>query len=362
GLRLENEPANGASSRLIELKERESSFTFAGIDHLPVPSLLRGFSAPVRLEFPYADDDLAFLMMHDTDPFNRWDAGQRLVMKSLVALSSESAEALDGRIVEAMKKILDDDSDPAFRSLMLTLPSESEIAEEIDSFNPVSIHRGRKSARTSISAALKEDFLKIYDRPAADAGSRALRNICLGYLMETPDQAVITVCSEQFAKSGNMTESIAALQALAGCDCAERSFSLEAFFERWKKDALVLDKWFAIQATSPRPATLESVKALVAHKAFDEKNPNKVRALIGAFAHSNPLHFHTREGYEFVREWVLRIDRLNPQVAARLVTAFSRWKRVEPERREMMKANLEAMLDAPGLSKDTFEIVSKSLS
>ncbi len=361
-LGLENETGLFASSRLIELNEKESSFTFVGIDHLPVPSLLRGFSAPVRLEFPYQDEELAFLMMHDTDTFNRWDAGQRLVMKSLVSLSMKNAESIDERILDAMGKILNDASDPAFRSLMLTLPTESEIAEEIESFDPVSIHLGRKSARASISRALKEGFLERYDQPAPDDGSRALRNVCLGYLMENPDQEIITACSEQFAKSTNMTDSLAALQALSGCDCPERGFSLDAFYERWKKDALVLDKWFAIQATSPLPGTLERVKALASHKAFDEKNPNKVRALIGAFAHSNPLHFHTREGYGFVKEKVLEIDRLNPQVAARLVTAFSRWRRVEPERREMMRANLEAIIDAPGLSKDTFEIVSKSLS
>lgn len=358
GIRLDGE-ASGASDRILEIRERETVFTFQDIDHPPVPSLLRGFSAPVRLEFPYTDEDLAFLMMHDTDAFNRWDAGQRLVMKSLAALSGE----LDHRIVRAFRKALTDSSaDPAFTSLLFTLPSESEIAEEIDSFDPAAIHLARKSARIALARELRAEFSEIHAMSAKDAGTRALRNLCLGFLMEIPDQEAIAACSEQFAKSGNMTESLAALQALSGYDCPEKGFSLDAFHERWKKDALVLDKWFSIQATSPLPGTLDKVKELTSHKAFDARNPNKVRALIGAFAHSNPLHFHTREGYEFVSEWVLEIDRMNPQVAARLVTAFSRWKRIEPERRRMMKSCLERMLGAPGLSKDTFEIVSKSLS
>ena len=361
-LQLDNEATKGTSCRLLEIRKKEESFTFTGIDHPPVPSLLRGFSAPVRLEFPYSDDDLAFLMMHDTDSFSRWDAGQRLVMKSLVGLSKKSESILDGRIIEAMRKILNDSADPSFRSLMLTLPTESEIAEEIESFDPEAIHRGRQSARIALAEALKEHFLGTYRIPAKDAGMRSLRNLCLGFLMASPDQEIIAVCHEQFAKSGNMTDSLAALQALSGQDCPERSFSLHAFYERWKKDALVLDKWFTIQATSSLPGTLKTVKQLVSHKVFDAKNPNRVRALIGAFAHANPLHFHTPEGYEFVQEWVLTLDKLNPQVAAKLVTAFSRWRKIEPSRSGMMKSSLEKLLDAPGLSKDTYEIVSKSLS
>jgi aminopeptidase N len=359
-LQLEGESSPGAASRVFEIREKKQTFTFTGIDHPPIPSLLRGFSAPVRLEFPYSEDDLAFLMMHDTDAFNRWDAGQRLLMQALVALVNGGK--FDERIERAFEKILRSDADPAFRSLMLSLPTESEIAEAIDAFDPVKVHEARKTARLKLASRLEADFSSIYASPATDAGSRALRNLCLGFLMEAPDQETVSACFEQFAKSGNMTESLAALQALAARDCPERGFALEAFFERWKKDALVLDKWFSIQATSPLPGTLHAVKQLAEHKAFDAKNPNRVRALIGAFAHANPLHFHTEAGYDFVSEWVLAIDKFNPQVASRLASSFSRWKRIEPERSRMMKAHLEKMLRAPGLSKDLYEIVSKSLA
>ena len=362
GLKLEHEPEPLGSSRAIEIRKQEESFTFTGMAHPPVPSLLRNFSAPVRLDFPYTDEDLAFLMMHDTDAFNRWDAGQRLVMKALVGLSRGALAGIDSRLAAAFEKILKDSGDPAFRSLMLTLPSESEIAEEIDAYDPAAIHLARKSARIALAGQLRQSFREIHASPAKDSGSRSLRNLSLGYLMEIPDQETIAACCEQFAKSGNMTESLAALQALNGVDCPERNFSLDAFYERWKKDALVLDKWLTIQATSPLPSTLETVEKLTAHKAFDAKNPNKVRALIGAFAHANPFHFHTEAGYEFVSRWVLAIDKLNPQVAARLVSAFSRWKKVEPGRGELMRGRLEHILSAAGLSKDTYEIASKSLS
>ncbi|MBY0579148.1 MAG: aminopeptidase N [Burkholderiales bacterium] len=362
GLQLDGEPRAVASSRILELRKREESFTFVNIDHPPVPSLLRGFSAPVKLDFPYSDDDLAFLMMHDTDSFNRWDAGQRLVMKALLGLAKGGSDGLDARLVQAFGKILRDSTDPAFKSLVLTLPSETEIAEEIEAFDPEQVHAARKSVRVALAGELRTPFLELYSLPAKDSGSRSLRNLCLGFLMEIPEKDIVAACCEQFAKSVNMTESLAALQALAGLDCLERTFSLDAFYEKWKKDALVLDKWFSIQATSPLPGTLDIVKSLASHKAFDAKNPNKVRALIGAFAHSNPLHFHTEAGYEFISEWVLAIDRLNPQVASRLASAFSRWKRIEPRRGTTMKRHLELMLGSSALSRDTFEIVSKSLS
>ncbi len=361
-IRMEGDTLQGAHNRILEITEPEQSFTFTGIEHPPVPSLLRGFSAPVKLEYPYGDDDLAFLMMHDTDSFNRWDAGQRLVMKSLVNLAKMQTDCLDPRIVKAFSIALEDRSDPAFSSLMLTLPSETEIAEEIQHFDPVRIHSARKLARISLARALKDSLMEIHAKPATDAGARALRNLSLGFLMEIPDQESISSCCDQFARSENMTDSLAALQALASCDCPERIYSLDAFYEKWKKDPLVLDKWFTIQATSSLPATIDIVKLLATHKTFDPKNPNKVRALIGAFAHSNPLHFHTGEGYEFVMDWVLAIDRLNPQVAARLAQAFSRWKRVEPVRSLLMKKCLERILAAPSLSRDTYEIVSKSLA
>lgn len=256
---------------------------------------------------------------------------------------------------------------------MLTLPSESYLAEFMPVIDPQAIHNALRYMRQSLAQVLGAAMLKVYEanldtgpyNPDAQAmGRRSLKNVCLGYLMELEDPRFTQRCVQQFHDAGNMTDTMAALHALANTDGAERTAALAAFYERWQDDALVMDKWLAIQATSRLPTTLDAVRALTTHPVFNIKNPNKVRALIGSFCHSNPACFHAAngEGYRFIGDFIRTLDPINPQVAARLAAAFSLWRRYDPPRQALMREQLQGMLDTPGLSRDVYEIVSKSLA
>ena len=358
------------ASRLVSLKAAEEVIVFEDIPAKPVPSILRGFSAPVIARVPYTEAELAHLMAHDSDAFNRWEAGQRLATGLLLG----GTKAAPRSFIDAWARVLKDAAqDPAFASEALGLPSETTLAEQMDVVDPDALHAARNGLRRQLAGALREALLATYrsmtiDAPyspdSASAGKRSLKNLCLGVLMELDDAEVRALCVKQFETADNMTDAMAALTLLTNTDCPERAPALESFHARWKDEPLVVDKWLAVQATARLPGTLAEVKRLTAHPAFDIKNPNKIYSLIRAFVAANHVRFHAADGggYAFAADQVIAIDTLNPQVAARVARCFDRWKKFDAGRQAHAKAALERVLGTDGLSRDVAEIVGKALA
>jgi aminopeptidase N len=368
-------PAPG--TRMLSLREPVQRFSFTGLAAEPVPSLLRGFSAPVIVRYPYSDAQLDFLMTHDSDGFNRWDAAQTLSVRLLLELVAEPDKPVPDAYIDAFRRtLLNDDGDQALLAEVLTLPSESYLGDQMRSVDVDGIHRARELLAAAIGEQLRDDLLAVFERnlepaeyalsPAA-VGRRALRNCALGYLMRVPSADILERCQNQFRAGYNMTDVIAALRCLVDADPAlfgdAGEWALAAFYERWSADALVLDKWFSLQAQSSRIDTLERVERLMGHPRFSLTNPNRVRALIGAFAIGNPLRFHAADGagYHFLADRILELDPLNPQIASRLLYPMTRWRRYDDHRQGLMRDQLERVLEVEGLSNDVYEVVSKSL-
>ncbi len=366
----------------LEFKQQKQSFTFEGLScentsEKPIPSLLQGFSAPVKLNYDYSIDETIFLMQHDTDDFNRWEASQRLaktlLLEMLTAQKEGAALGVEPRVIDAYQQVLDDtELDYALKAEALTLPSENNLAEMVEHADPQAIHEVRKFLQKNIAQGLRLSLEKTYEDlqdtgeyqiDAVSIGKRRLKNICLGYLGQINDPAIQEQCYQQFSQSKNMSDTLAALGTLANIECPQREQALKDFEAKWQHDTLVMDKWFMIQATSSLPDTLEQVKALMDHKLFSIKNPNKVRSLIGAFANGNPVNFHREDGaaYQFHADCVLALDKLNPQVASRMVRALINWRQYEAGRSALMKQQLERIKAEKGLSADVFEIVTKAL-
>ncbi|TMG76603.1 MAG: aminopeptidase N [Betaproteobacteria bacterium] len=364
-------------TRVLSVREPEQRFVFEDITAKPVPSLLRDFSAPVIVKYDYAEAELTHLMAHDADAFNRWDAGQRLalgiVLRGIEAARSGGGVEVPKAFLDAVAWVIADAAkDPAFATEMLSLPSESYIAEQMVTVDPDAIHGVRNGIRRRLAAALKEELLEAYranavpgpySPDAASAGKRALRNAALGYLMELDESGIRALCVEQFESASNMTDALAALGALANCDCPERARALDAFYSKWKDEPLVVDKWLAVQSTSRLPSALADVKRLMAHPAFNVRNPNKVYALIGGFR-GNQVRFHAADGsgYAFLADQVIALDAINPQVAARLARGFDRWRKFDARRQTHARAALERLRDARGVSKGVLEIASRALA
>lgn len=375
---LGSEGQDLVGTAVLKLTEYAQQFSFNDIPEMPVPSLLRGFSAPVRLSYPYTSAELIFLMKHDSDAFNRWDAGQRLAMETILAMlaAQERGEAcgLEHDFISAYQAVLTDANlDPALRAEAMTLPSEADIAEVARPCDPEAIHAIRELIYTTLANALRIDLETLYDALNTDGeytvdalsiGRRSLKNVCLDYLGRVKDEGIHALCHQQYQTAGNMTDALAALAVLNRIQCPERDAALQHFHDRWQHDALVMDKWFAVQAVSPLPETLAEIQTLMQHPLFDLRNPNKVRALIGSFAMRNPLHFHAQDGsgYVFLADNVLQLDAMNPQIASRMVRPLMSWRHYEPVRSGLMKAQLERIQAQQGLSGDVFEIVSKSLT
>jgi aminopeptidase N len=365
------------TTRILRFDQAEQSFVFSGIADRPVPSLLRGFSAPVKLSgVPLAQ--LQFLAAHDPDPFVRWESGQQFATHVLLARTDawRRGEALrfDQGLSEALAMTLREaDADPAFAAQVLTLPGEAVLADQMAVADVDAIHAARDGARVAIGQELHTELRTSYER-LSDAGTyridgkaigrRALRNACLAYLAASGSAEGIALAKAQFDARQNMTDVLAALAVLAAIDCPERDAALSAFYRRWRNDDLVLDKWFAIQALSPLPNTPATVRALGKHADFDLRNPNRVRALVASFAAGNQVRFHAASGsgYRFLADIIVALDPMNSQVAARLVPPLGQWRRVEPARQTLMKQELQRILDTPGLSKGTFEMTSRSIA
>ena len=376
--RLDGESDAKPGTRVLVADKERQVFCFADVAAPPVPSVLRNFSAPVKLQgVPL--DRLKFLAIHDSDPVARWDAGQQVATRILLDRIAahqrgEPMPPLDADLIAARRETLaGSDRDPAFAAEALILPSELTLAEEIKIVDPDAIHIARKNARAEIALSLREILERAY-RDLADPGvyktdgrsigRRALRNACLAYLAAGDASLGARLAKAQFDRAANMTDVLAALAVLVDIDCPERADALDAFYRRWEADPLVIDKWFALQARSSLPGTLEAVRALSTHAAYTRSNPNRVRALVGAFSQGNPLHFHARsgDGYAFLADEVLALDPGNPTLAARLVQPLGQWRRYDAARQGLMRAQLDRILATSGLSPNTYEMVSKSLA
>ncbi|MDB5803016.1 MAG: pepN [Betaproteobacteria bacterium] len=369
--------AKGTSATLLA-SGVDNVFVFQNIKARPVPSLLRGFSAPVILDYDYSNADLAFLLTHDRDDFNRWEAGQRLFLRILIDLTHQAAAGetltLPPAAVSAFRQVLTDPKlDAAFKTEALMLPTEGYLFEQIgNNVDPQAIHAARVFMRRTLAQKLKADLHKVYQANVVKgpyspgpvpAGKRGLQGLVLALLLELGEKADVQLTAGSFEAATNMTDRMNAIGALMLIDGPERTHALAAFYDQFKDQALVVDKWLALQAGARGAGTLAQVKALMAHEAFSIKNPNKVRSLIGAFC-ANPACFHAADGsgYAFWAERVVELDAINPQVAARLARAASSWKKLEPKRQAMLKTALEGIAAKSGLSKDTYEVVTKSLA
>lgn len=379
-LRLAGENQPAGTTRILELTRASQTFTFTDIAEKPVISALRHFSAPIILEYDQSDDDLLHLLAHDSDHFNRWEAGQRLATRRLVALTEAvqtgAPLTLDTGFIDAFRAVLGDTSlDAALKELALTLPSDMMVAERMETIDPQAIQTALRFMRRTLAERLEKEWLATWQanrtegayRPTPqDAGKRALKNLAIRYLLslDKPDYARMAI--DQYRQADNMTDRLAALTALVHtghtATLAEAGALLEDFYREFENEALVVDKWFSLQATSPR-ADISAIQALMAHPAFTLRNPNRARSLIFGFCHNNMAQFHATDGsgYAFWRNNLVELDKLNPQVAARLARCMDQWKRLIPPLRQLAKQALREIA-SQDLSRDTREIIEKTLS
>ncbi|MGR8979664.1 MAG: aminopeptidase N [Gammaproteobacteria bacterium] len=367
-----------AGQVVLQLTEPEQSFTFAGLTEKPVVSILRGFSAPVKLSMDRSLEELAFLLGHDSDTFNRWEAGQQLALKIITGLIADFQQgremSVNPVIIEAFSKVLDDAwDDLSYFALLLNLPSEIYLTEQMRVVDVIAIHKARECVALALAEQLQEQFKRLYLKHHIDEsgcfdaraiGRRRVKNASLGYLAKLENAEIQQWSLRQFNGAKNMTDQIAALATIVNNPHPSKQHCLDSFYRQWRDEALVIDKWFTLQASSPMPGAFDNVRELMNHPAFDLKTPNRVRALIGSFSQSNPLHFHAEngEGYLFLTDQILALNALNPQVASRMVGALTSWRRYDEGRQQLMKAQLERIVAAEAISKDVYEVASKSLA
>jgi aminopeptidase N len=365
------------STTVLRVTKKEEEFVFTDIFERPVPSLLRGYSAPIRLESDVTDDDLFFLLANDSDEFNRWEAGQILARKLMLSLVDDFQHnkplVLNSNFLDGFRRILSDSSlDKEFVAKAITLPGEGEIMDLMKVADPDAVHTVRSFIRKQLASELRSEFLStvennrnsgeyVFDH--SNMARRALKNVALAYLASLEDPEFTNLALQEYKTATNMTEQFAALASIAQNPGKTRDDVLADFYQKWQNDYLVVNKWFALQAVSDIAGNVENVRKLLNHPAFDLRNPNKVYSLIGGFCGS-PVNFHAKDGsgYEFLGDIVLQLDKINPQVASRMVSAFSRWKRYDDTRQKLAKAQLEKIMSTNGLSENVFEIASKSLA
>jgi aminopeptidase N len=364
---------------ILRIASADEAFEFEGIEERPVPSLNRGFSAPIKLSSNLGDGDFVLLAAHDTDPFNRFDASYTLAMRHLISSTADIRAGLKpsapNALIAALDETLKNETlDPAFKAQVMGVPAESDIAHEIGSnIDPQAIYAARKTLRESLAQALGSRCEAIYaslsatepySPDAVSAGRRALKNACLDLLSMSGSKNALARVYEQFASADNMTDRFAALAVLTQHNVPEREQALAEFHERFRDHPLVVDKWLALQAQIPEAGTLTRVQELMKHPSFSMSNPNRVRSLIGVFAAANPSQFNRADGkgYEFVADIALGLDKKNPQVTARLLSAFKSWRALEPQRQKAAESALKRVAAASGLSADSSDIVSRSLA
>ncbi|KAL3133720.1 hypothetical protein ABBQ32_008210 [Trebouxia sp. C0010 RCD-2024] len=387
-LKLKGSTEAGQKSTVLRVDQEEQQFVFTDVASEPVPSLLRNFSAPVKMEVNgQTDDDLIFLLAHDTDPFNKWEAGQRLAKKLLVKLYGaaasgkgsleeglQAAGGVSSNIVEAFRAVLQDSSlDGAFVSAAITLPASTELRDDIPNLNPLLLYQVRKYVVKVLAQQLRpqlEATVKHNDDPAGQkyspdaksAARRALKNKALAYLAALGDATVTQQVLDRFGAATNMTDKISALAALIDSEGKERQVALDEFYEEWKDDSLVILKWLGLQTSSNISGNLQNVQQLLKHPAVNITNPNTCYSVFLGFARS-PVNFHAQDGsgYKFMAESTLQVDKINNQVASRLVSCFTSWRHYDSDRQAMMKGELQRIVETNGLSDNVFEIASKAL-
>jgi len=363
---------------ILQLTESEQTFTFEGLAEQPVVSMLRGFSAPVKLVMERSLDELAFLLSYDSDTFNRWEAGQQLAGQIITGLIADFQNGRDMRVnpimINAFKQVLEQPwDDLSYFSLLLSLPSETYLAEQMQVVDVEAIHAAREAVTLALAEQLQTQFQALYlnnhrdESGQFDAGAigrRRIKNTCLGYLSKLENPDIQQWSQQQFNSAKNMTDQIAALTIIVNSPHPAKQQCLADFYHQWRTEALVIDKWFTLQASSSTPDAFATVQALMNHPAFDLKNPNRVRSLIGAFSQANPLHFHAAngQGYQFLADQIIALNTINPQVASRMAGALTSWRRYDESRQALMKAQLERIMTTEDISKDVYEVASKSLA
>jgi aminopeptidase N len=381
---LGDDVSTNETDRVLSLIEEEQRFVFVGLESEPIPSLLRGFSAPVRLRYDYSRADLLFLMVNDSDGFNRWNASQLLAIGLIDELQSDLLEGRDltlpQSLIDAYAGVLDSTlSDPSVDKAMiaqlLSLPTVGFLIEGAVLADVESIHLVREFLLNGLAAKFYSSFLDVYTTNTSDAeyaadaesiARRSLKNLALSFLMRSDKDEVVTLAQEQFSQASNMTDQLSGLRCLvnSGAQAAVelKRAALDSFYKQWSHESLVVDQWFVVQAVCQLPGSLAQVKRLLGHADFDIRNPNKVRSLIGAFCSQNHVGFHdaSGEGYEFLADQVLVLDKLNPQIASRLLTPLTRWRKFSAKRQALMQVQLRRIKAQEELSKDLFEIVEKS--
>ncbi len=355
-------------SELIHLRKKTEEITFHNIPKKPVPSLFRGFTAPIKLRKSPSDDHIGLLFKSDSDPFNRWESGQRFATRCLLDMIRDpKLNQLPEEFVDAFGELLADSSiDPAFKASAMSLPGELFIGQQMSIVDVDAIFKTRRHASQTLSSAHESRLLELYEenRDIDDTGNRALKNIALSYLTAQNKAAFISLARAQYFGAQNMTDRVSALARLAQTDDEARDEALQDFYNRWEKDALVIDKWFTLQATSSRDNAISDVLALQEHAAFTFLNPNRVRSLIAAFASANPRHFHNLDGkgYKILTDAIIKLNGINPQIAARLVSPLGQWRRYDDKRQNLMKEALEAILKTANISNDVYEMANRSLN
>ncbi len=377
--KLQDNAAKEAQNQVIlQLTQSEQVFVFENLAEQPVVSILRGFSAPVKLEMERSLEELAFLLSYDSDTFNRWEAGQQLagqVIAGLIAdVQNDQKMQLNPIIVTAFKQVLEHAwDDLSYFALLLSLPSENYLAEQMPVVDVNAIHAAREFLVQNLAEQLQPQFQALYENNHRDEsgqfdsgaiGRRRIKNTCLSYLSKLENKDIQQLSQLQFNSAKNMTDQLAALTVIVNNPHPASQQCLADFYHQWRTEALVIDKWFALQAASNMPDTFATVQSLMNHPAFDLKNPNRVRSLIGAFSQANPLHFHAKngQGYQFLADQIIALNTLNPQVASRMVSALTSWRRHDISRQTLMKAQLERIISTEDISKDVYEVASKSLN
>jgi aminopeptidase N len=374
-LQLENETEATGGTRLLVLEEAQQEYSFINIAEAPVPSLFRDYSAPVKIFYDYSHGQLATLIAYDSDAYVRWDAAQRMAQDVILEQCRRYASGMemkvDSSLLKAFRGILSDrQADPALLAEAMILPDEDYLAEQMEVVDVDGLHAARKFIKkglgNDLAALFTQRYAELndgmpYQKTSAAMARRALKNVCLSYLLETSEGESQAVT--QLESSDNMTDTLAAIKGLILLDSPMADTALSEFETRWREDALVMDKWFMMQAVKPGPGTVNRVMELMQHPAFSIQNPNKVRSLIGVFAMLNPTGFHAADGsgYAFHADRVIELDGLNPQIAARMASAFNRWKRYDDGRKKLMKAQLQRIAAVDNLSGDVSEIVNNAL-
>jgi aminopeptidase N len=378
GLAPKFELGNEHHEVILQLTQAEQIFTFEGLKEQPVLSILRGFSAPVKLVMERSLEELAFLLSHDSDTFNRWEAGQQLAGQIIAGLIADVQNnrplQVNPIIITAFKQVMEQSwDDLSYFSLLLSLPSETYLAEQMQVVDVEAIHTAREFVLLALVEQLQPLFKTLYrdnhreESGLFDSGAigrRRLKNICLAYLGRLEQAEIHQWSQQQFDSAKNMTDQMAALAVIVNSSHPVKQQCLSNFYQQWQAEALVIDKWFALQASSPTADTFTTVQALMQHPAFDLKNPNRVRSLIGAFSQANPLHFHAAngQGYQFLADQIIALNTLNPQVASRMLSALTTWRRYDPSRQALIKTQLERIMTTEDVSKDVYEVASKSLA